>query len=158
MFRLDFKYSKKNLERETRKLDWANASVADLTFVFTRGRVELWLDKENLCRNWQDCTVLDFSVCFLAIVEQLWKAGGTELFEFTEGEGEIRFMRQGDEATLEIDYAGEPLQSFSVQIQVLRDEARRFAKSVMEDAIKRHPEILKNTEFRTWHPFGGTLL
>ncbi len=152
MFRLDFKCSKANLAREYEWFDWETSDLSGLQYHSTRGKIEIWHENKLLNPDWDPYCLIDFATVFPLVAEQLWEKGHTEPFEFNEGEGEIRFERNGDLASLAIAYCALPIVRFSVGVSELLAEAIRFENAVFEDTANRHPEFRRNPVFKEMYP------
>lgn len=140
MMRLD--YSLSPSWNRTAVDSLANATDQVLRYRFFLGDLTFVIDEVDLSAPWGWVPVLDFALALEAISDAL--AGGVasdELFEFTESDASIRFRAIGDKVEVEASYAPGIA---SVDLGVLRQQARRFSDRVLADAIGRHPELGAN--------------
>lgn len=128
--------------------DLEHIDVGDICYYLFCGKVTFRLNELDLSTHWGVVPVVDFSSCLLRVTENL-RAGKSETFEFTEGEGEIVFkLISSDKAEVRADYiSGRAV----VSIRELSDAVDRMSFKLLSFLRQNHPDLFRNAEFLDWY-------
>jgi hypothetical protein len=124
-------------------LDLKTASEAELRYSAVLGDLFLESDNADLSARWGWIPLIDFAVSLQQIVGQL-KPEPFQVFEFTESDATLNFLRSNQDIQISASYAPGRI---TVSYQELKTIARDFQNQLVTDLLKTYPELLENQWF-----------
>lgn len=127
----------KNLER---------ADLSEIRYYLFQGKIIFKVNSSDFSPPFARIPIVDFCAGFIFVYRNL-KRSDHEIFEFTEGEGEIFFDKLPDGyVKISCDYNQK---EEIVSLLEVREEVKRFAERVRKRISQEYPRVLLNKDFLT---------
>ena len=142
MITLDYRLSQIPSPKEA-SVDIANPAVDDFTYALFPGDIVFKVDDCDFSALWDWIPIVDFAAALRHIVHELKQTtDGQSVFEFTESEATIDFVRDEDVVTISASYVSCQAQ---VQLNELRTASDDFSNRVMAGILQKQPGLKGNS-------------
>jgi hypothetical protein len=123
--------------------DLKKADPASLDYSMFLGDITLKQNKVDFSTQWRWVPILDFATYFWAAVESLDKQPVAH-YDFTESEAKLTLRKIHSKIHITASYAEGTITAEHTE---LRQEAKKFFQSVVDDLIKNYPDLAENQWF-----------
>lgn len=143
---LDFSLSP-SWNSRAREVDFSTADEGVLRYEAFLGDVGVRIDAVDFSTNWGWVPILDFAMGLETAIADLEGGEQRSVFEFTESDDAIRFVREGDLVCVSTTYRkGQPRLPF----EELRAAVSAFATRVRDRVCGEWPELKRNKTIERW--------
>jgi len=118
--------------------DWAQMDELAFRYDVMTGGVRLEVGGAALDACWGWVPVVDFAACHLEIVERLGAGGGVQTFEFTESDDTLVYELRDEGVSVSASWVEGKER---IAVDEFRDEVRRFVTAVLDETLRRRPEL-----------------